>query len=77
MDGLKELDWPVEPVELMPGDLILMMSSGLYGVFSEEEWSEMLGQQSPQAAADWAIQRVKERRKESQSNVSLAILRFS
>lgn len=77
MDGLKELDWPEESLMLMPDDQILMMSSGMYGIFSEKEWEELLDNYLPQSAAEEAIRRVQQRRNESQSNISLAILRFS
>ncbi len=74
-DGLDQLDWMTEPVQLMPGDRIVMMSSGLYGVLKEAEWGRLLLSRSPQEAAEQVIDRVKERRKQSQSNVSVVIFR--
>ena len=77
MDGLQELDWLGEPLKLMFEDRIAVMSSGLFGVIPEKEWSKIMDERSPQESADEIVARVQEMRKSSQSNVSVAILRFT
>ncbi len=75
-EGLKELDFPQEDLRLQPEDYLVLMSSGLYGVLTEEEIVEMITTMPPQAAADSVIDQVWTRRSESQSNASIAILKI-
>ncbi len=75
MDGLRQLDWQQTPIPLIPGDRVLLMSSGLYGVLPEGELAALLARaESAQAAANQIIGRIRAASPVSQSNISLAIL---
>ena len=77
MEGLNRADCQQTPVFLLPRDRILVMSSGLYGVLSEEELVYLAESAPPQQAAEAIIQRVRGMGLPSQSNVSAALMQFS
>ena len=76
MDGLQKIDCQQTPVSLLPGDRILIMSSGLYGVLDEEELVRLAESGPPQEAAEAMINRVREMGQPSQSNVSAALAAY-
>ena len=76
MDGLQKVDCQQTPVFLIPRDRILVMSSGLYGVLSEEEIIELAGNGPPQQAAEAVIGRVRSLGLPSQSNISVALVQM-
>ena len=69
MDGLQKVDSPSTP-------RILVISSGLYGVLSEEEMVFLTKGPQPQLAAEAVVQRVRTLRPASQSNISAAVIRI-
>ena len=78
MDGLRQLDWQQGSIPLLADDLVILMSSGLYGVLPEEEFTELILSDVPQNAAELVIQRVVHTSNPaSQSNVSLMVLRMN
>ena len=76
MEGLQKVDSPSTPLMLVPGDRILIISSGLYGVLSEEELVYLTKGPQPQLAAEAIIQRVRTLHPSSQSNISCAVVRI-
>ena len=78
MDGLRQLDWQRGSIPLLADDLVILMSSGLYGVLPEEELTELLLSDVPQNATEMVIGRVVHASNPaSQSNVSLMALRMN
>lgn len=76
MDGLQKVDCQQTPVFLLPEDRVLVMSSGLYGVLSEEELAAIAGEGHPAEAAGAVVSRVRGAGLPSQSNVSLALVQM-
>ena len=76
MDGLNKVDCQQTPVFLLPRDRVLVMSSGLYGVLSEEELTRLAESGPPQQAAEAIINRVRGMGLPSQSNVSVVLAQF-
>ena len=62
------------PLQLRPGDLLLLCSDGLYGVVSESEMAGIASSFSPDEAADRLIALANERG--SPDNVSVVVARF-
>ncbi len=77
MDGLQKIDCQREAITLLPGDRVLAISSGLYGVLSEEELASLTAAGLPQQASEAIVERVRAMRPASQSNVSAAVAQFS
>ena len=76
MESLQKIDTQQTPVFLIPGDRVLIMSSGLYGVLTEEELCSLACGGPPGQAAEAIISRVREMHQASQSNISVALIRF-
>jgi serine/threonine protein phosphatase PrpC len=73
------IDWRREPFALLPGDLLVAASDGLW-TLSGEEIALCLGEQATHDAAEIAqalLQKVKEREKPRQDNVTVAIIKVS
>lgn len=70
---LREIDRNEDPINLEPGDRILLCSDGLYRTLPEEEIAQLL-KQDPQHAADDLIELTLTQEKRSQDNVTVAIL---
>lgn len=62
-----------EPVELLPGDLLIMCTDGLYGQMRDEEIFEIVQQHEPQAACDALVSLANERG--GPDNITVAICR--
>ena len=73
MEGLSKLDCQHNPIPLLPGDRIMLISSGLYSVLEEEEFSGFLTAGPAGWAAEKIVERVKSYHPNSQSNVSLVV----
>ena len=77
MEGLTTVDYMQTPLRLMPSDRLILMSSGLYGVFPEGELCRMLNDPRAQSAADRLIARMKAECYQSQSNASIMVLKVN
>ena len=73
MEGLTKMDCQHSSIPLLPGDRAVLISSGLYNVLEETEFSSLLASGPAGWAAERMIERVKALRSDSQSNVSLAV----
>lgn len=76
MEDLQKIDCPQTPVFLIPGDRIMIMSSGLYGALREEELCALACGAPPEQASKDIIDRVREKRGTSQSNVTVVLIRI-
>ena len=74
MEGLQNVDCQHSPIALIPGDRVMVISSGLFGVLSEEEMTCLALSGPPQRAAEAIMERVKALEHESQSNITAALV---
>jgi len=73
---LDDYDQPADPpLELMPGDKILLASDGLFGFLPEEEIVRLLAA-DPQPAAEALVQATIERQSPYQDNITVAVLGY-
>ncbi len=73
---LDDYDQPADPpVELMPGDKILLASDGLFGFLPEEEIIRLLAA-DPQPAAEALVQATIDRQSPYQDNITVAVLGY-
>ena len=73
---LDDYDQPADPpLELMPGDKILLASDGLFGFLPEEEIARLLAA-DPQPAAEALVQATIERQSPYQDNITVAVLGY-
>lgn len=73
MEGLQKIDCQHSPVSLVPGDRIMVISSGLFGVLNEAELTALALSGPPQQAAEAVAQRVRSMNRDSQSNITIAL----
>ena len=73
MEDLQKVDCQHTPVPLIPGDRVMVISSGLFGALSEEELTRLAMSGPPQRAAEAIVQRIQSMNRESQSNVTVAL----
>ena len=73
LSQIPEVDRNVHPVHLAPGDRLLVVSDGVYGVLPEAELKALV-RQDPQAAADALIQAVRALARPEQDNATAALL---
>ena len=73
MEDLQKVDCQHTPVPLIPGDRVMVISSGLFGALSEEELTRLAMSGTPQRAAEAIVQRIQSMNRESQSNVTVAL----
>lgn len=74
MEDMKKIDYIRTPIRMVSGDYVVLMSSGLYGVFPDPELVALLYGGPPQDAAKRVIERLQYLQPESQSNASLIVL---
>ncbi|AUB81612.1 PP2C family protein-serine/threonine phosphatase [Candidatus Thiodictyon syntrophicum] len=67
------IDRNLHPVHLAPGDRLLLVSDGVYGVLPEADLKALV-RQDPQAAADALIQAVRALARPEQDNATAALL---
>ncbi|MGN0746488.1 MAG: PP2C family protein-serine/threonine phosphatase [Aristaeellaceae bacterium] len=77
MEGLSTVDYTQAPLRLMPSDRLVLMSSGLYGVFPEGALCRILDDPRAQSAADRLIARMRAECHQSQSNASIIVLKVN
>ena len=72
-ENLKLIDRCVRPINLLPGDRLVLMSDGVYGTLPDEE---MLGfmRMPPDEAAKAIIQAVEGKKKKNQDNASVLVV---
>ena len=61
--------------QLVPGDLLLACSDGLWHYFDNEEMGAVLAEQAPRAAAELLVAEVRRRARGGGDNISLAVLK--
>ena len=72
-EDLQELDRTLNPIQLVSGDRVLLMSDGVFGTLSDDQLVALLDQE-PQQAADAIIEEVKARQKQYQDNATVVIV---
>lgn len=76
MGDLAEVDFSVEPIELLDSDMVLLMSDGIYRFLTEREIAlELQVNKDPQAACNGILQRLIQKNHPYQDNISLIIQR--
>ena len=74
MVDLQKVDCQYTPIPLIPGDRVMVISSGLFGALNEEELTGLALNGPPQRAAEAIVQRIQSMNHESQSNVTVALI---
>ena len=73
MEGLRSLDRTLNPIRLVSGDRVLLMSDGVFGTLGDDELIAFLNRE-PQAAAEGIIKAVEAKRKPHQDNATIVIV---
>lgn len=75
MGKLRYVDGSLQPIELLPGDRLVLMSDGVYGEVSEEQLAAILKQHpEPQQAANALDQQVQANQNPYQDNYTALLL---
>lgn len=72
-EDLQELDRTLNPIQLVSGDRVLLMSDGVFGTLTDDQLVALLDQE-PQQAADAIIEEVKAQQKQYQDNATVVIV---
>jgi protein phosphatase len=72
---LSEIDRNLEPMQLQPGDRVMMCSDGLFSTLSEAEMVQALAGK-PQQAAQELVDRVVQKDRKFQDNVTVIVLGY-
>lgn len=72
-EDLQELDRTLNPIQLVSGDRVLLMSDGVFGTLTDDQLVALLDQE-PQQAADAIIEEVKMQQKQYQDNATVVIV---
>ncbi|MDD3666970.1 MAG: protein phosphatase 2C domain-containing protein, partial [Bacteroidales bacterium] len=75
-EGLKQIDRNVNPLRLLPGDRVLLMSDGVFGTLSEEEILAAQRWEPADAAAEM-VRRVEAHKRTHQDNATVVILGYN
>lgn len=75
IDGLSEIDNNTEPLQLLPGDRIVMCSDGVFSALTEDEMLEVLTMK-PQEAAQAMVDRVVMKDRKYQDNTTVIVLGY-
>jgi protein phosphatase len=73
INELTEIDRNLEPLQLQPGDRVVMCSDGLFSTLSEDEIAQTLTK-SPQEAAQEMVDQVVQKDRMYQDNVTVIVL---
>lgn len=76
MGGGLEVDCRDRPLDLEPGDAVLLCSDGVYRALAEKELAGLCAGQTAREAAAGIIGRVEEKRLPGQDNATCAVLRM-
>lgn len=72
-EGLQLIDRSLNPIRLVPGDRILLMSDGVFGTLSDAELLQHL-RLAPQQAAESIITAVEQKQKPHQDNATVLVI---
>ena len=72
-EGLKLIDRTLNPIRLISGDRIVLMSDGVFGTLSDDEMIALLNQ-APEDAATAIVEAVKERARPHQDNATVVVI---
>ena len=75
-EGLRQIDRNVNPLRLLPGDRVLLMSDGVFGTLSEEEILAAQRWEPAEAAAEM-VRRVEAHKRTHQDNATVVILGYN
>ena len=76
IDGLLRIDFNITPIRLIPGDRVILMSDGVFGVLSDEEIVEAAGMPDIQTAGTMLEQQVTAKANPYQDNYTAIIIGF-
>jgi len=76
IDGLLRIDFNITPIRLIPGDRVILMSDGVFGVLSDEEIVEAAGMPEIQMAGAMLEQHVLAKADPYQDNYTAIIMGF-
>ena len=74
MGRLKALDLPAAPVELRAGDLLIMMSDGVYNALEPYEIVTALEDASPEEAAERLRAAIQDKNYSNQDNYTAVVI---
>lgn len=72
-EDLRELDRTLNPIQLVSGDRVLLMSDGVFGTLSDEQLVALL-EQDAQKAADSIIKQVQMQKNQYQDNATVVVV---
>ena len=72
-EGMRLVDRTLNPIRLLSGDRVLLMSDGVFGTLSDDELIALMNR-APQDAAEEAINLVEEKKKAHQDNATIVII---
>ena len=73
MEGLRQIDRTLNPIRLVAGDRVLLMSDGVFGTLNDDEIISFLNRK-PENAAREIINAVETRKKPHQDNATIVIV---
>ena len=74
MGQLQAVDLPSAPLQLLPGDRILLMSDGVYNALTDSELSAMLEGATPEEAALRIGASIREKNYSNQDNYTAVVI---
>ena len=72
-EDLRELDRTLNPIRLISGDRVLLMSDGVFGTLSDDQLVSLL-EQDAQKAADSIINQVRNQKNQYQDNATVIVI---
>lgn len=76
-DPVREIEYSRKGMPLLPGDMLVLCSDGVYQAVSERELLTVLSEKNIQKQAEELVKKVLEKKMEQQDNATLIILRCS
>lgn len=73
MGSLKHIDLPAEPIRLLPGDRVILMSDGVYNALTDQELTQALAEE-PEQASQVIRQAIEDKNYQNQDNYTAVIL---
>ncbi|MBQ6327051.1 MAG: SpoIIE family protein phosphatase, partial [Clostridia bacterium] len=72
-EELRELDRTLNPIRLVSGDRVLLMSDGVFGTLNDDQLVALL-EQDAQKAADSIIDQVQKQKNQYQDNATVVVI---